>query len=155
MNTDKIIILLRVLMGGLFFYAGITKVINPVWSPEKYLLNAQTFSGFYSWLANSTNLPWIAFLNEWGLTLIGACLILGIAVKLSARLGAILMLLYYFPILNFPFVGNNSFLIDEHIIYIAVLCLLANTVVSRKYGLDEILRNILPGSLGKFYKKIS
>lgn len=155
MNKDKIIVLLRVAMGGLFFYAGITKVINPAWSPAGYLGNAQTFSGFYSWLASSANLPWVTFLNEWGLTLIGVCLILGIAIKLSANLGALLMLLYYFPILEFPYVGSHSFLIDEHIIYILVLCLLANSTTSRKYGLDELLRKFLPGALGKFYRKIS
>lgn len=155
MNKDKILLLLRVGMGVIFFYAGITKVINPNWSPAGYLENAQTFSGFYGWLASASNLPWVTFLNEWGLTLIGAALILGVTTRFAASLGAILMILYYFPVLNFPYAGDHGYLVDDHIIYALVLCLLAVENAGRKFGLDSKLRKLLPGSLGKYYKKIS
>ena len=71
--------LLRVSLGWMFFYAGITKVINPAWSAEGYLNGAKTFAGFYHWLASPGILPVTNFVNEWGLTLLGVSLVLGIS----------------------------------------------------------------------------
>src|SRR3989304_449706 len=90
--------LLRVGLGWFFFYAGITKVLDPSWSAAGYLQNAKTFSGFFAWFASPGILPVTNFLNEWGLTILGASLILGIFVRFSSGLGIILMLLYFAPI---------------------------------------------------------
>jgi thiosulfate dehydrogenase [quinone] large subunit len=93
----------------LFFYAGITKVFNSEWSAAGYLKTAKTFSGFYEWLITPGMLPVTNFLNEWGLTLIGVAMILGVFVRISSVLGATMMVLYYFPILTFPKIGANAF----------------------------------------------
>jgi len=119
----------------MFFYAGITKVIDPAWSAAGYLTNAKAFTGFYAWLTTPAILPFINFINEWGLTLLGVSLILGIAVRLSSRLGALLMLLYYLP-LGFPYPNPHAFIVDEHIIYIAVLLYFAAIRAGRVYGLE-------------------
>src|SRR3989344_2924343 len=96
-NSQKLsLFLLRVSVGWLMFYAGITKTLNPEWSAEGYLRSAKTFSGFYTMLADSSFLPLINFVNEWGLTFLGASLILGIFVRLASIGGIVLMLLYYF-----------------------------------------------------------
>ncbi len=129
--------LLRVSIGWLFFYAGVTKVFDPAWSAAGYLKGAQTFAGFYQWLASPQILPFTNFLNEWGLTLIGVTLILGVFVRLSAFLGAVMMILYYFPVLNFPLVGEHSFVVDEHIIYTFVLLLLGFLKAGRAMGLEK------------------
>lgn len=118
-------LLLRLALGGLFFFSGVAKILDPTWSARNYLLAAKTFPGFYHWLAGPTLLPWINLVNEWGLTLLGVSLILGIGRRLAAPLGALLMLLYYFPGLDFPYVTNHAFLIDEHLIYALILLLLA------------------------------
>ncbi|MDP3771027.1 MAG: DoxX family membrane protein, partial [bacterium] len=110
------LILLRITMGWLFFYAGITKVLDPAWSAAGYLRGAKTFTSLYQWFASSGNIGWVNFVNEWGLTLLGISLILGIGVRLSSVLGVALMLLYYFPILEFPRVGHG-YLVDEHVVY--------------------------------------
>ncbi|MDP4007361.1 MAG: DoxX family membrane protein [bacterium] len=137
MSFQKISLLfLRVSLGGLFLYAGITKVINPEWSAVGYLKGAKTFSGLYQWLASPELLSVTNLLNEWGLTLIGASLILGLGVRLSGILGALLMLMYYFPILEFPYVGEHSFLIDEHIVYAASLLVLSFSGAGRFWGLE-------------------
>lgn len=128
--------ILRVSMGWLMFWAGITKVLNPAWSAEGYLRSAKTFAGFYQWLASPGILPVINFINEWGLTLLGISLILGIFVRFSSILGAILMLLYYFPVLEFPYV-ERGFLVDDHIIYALVLLYLAAFRAGRVWGLEE------------------
>jgi len=134
--------LLRISLGWLFFYAGVTKVIDPAWSAAGYLNGAQTFTGFYQWLASPQILPLINFFNEWGLTLIGVALILGVIVRLSAVAGAILMIMYYFPVLNFPLVGEYSYLIDEHIVYAWALLLVASLRAGRVWGLEKWCSNL-------------
>ncbi|HEY4476012.1 MAG TPA: DoxX family membrane protein [Candidatus Paceibacterota bacterium] len=132
--------LLRISMGWLMFYAGITKVLDPAWSAAGYLKGAKTFTEFYQWLTTSDLLPFTNFMNEWGLTLLGLSLILGLFVRLSSILGALLMLLYYFPILQFPYPNPHSFLVDEHIIYAAALLLLGSFRVGRIWGLENLIQ---------------
>lgn len=132
----KALALLRIALGWLFFYAGITKVLNPAWSSKGYLLGAKTFSGFYAWLASDGILPVVDFLNEWGLTLIGASLILGIGVRLSGLLGAAMMLLYWFPVLEFPKV-DHGYLVDDHVVYALALLYFSASRAGRAYGLEE------------------
>lgn len=129
--------LLRLALGWLFFYSGITKVLNPDWSAAGYLQGAQTFAGFYHWLLQPDILPAINFLNEWGLLLLGIALILGVFVRVAAVLGALLMLLYYFPGLDFPRIGKTGYLVDEHIIYALSLLVLAAFRAGRMWGLEK------------------
>ena len=117
------IFLLRISLGILMFYAGITKLMNPNWSAAGYLRSAKTFGSFYQSLTGPAVIPVVNFINEWGLTLLGISLILGIGVRLSSLLGSAMLLLYYLPILHFPYVGDRSYIVDEHIIYILVLWL--------------------------------
>lgn len=135
--AKKIIYFLsRVSMGWLFFYAGAVKILDPKWSAKGYIANAKTFTGFYEWLASDNILAIVNFLNEWGLALIGASLILGFLVKFSSPFGALLMLLYYFPILQFPYAGPQSYIIDEHIIYALVFIIFFIIDAGRYWGLD-------------------
>jgi len=129
--------LLRVSLGWFMFYAGVTKVLDPAWSAGGYLKGAKNLAGFYQWLANPDILPAVNFINEWGLALLGVSLILGIAVRLSSVLGAILMLLYYVPILDFPYPNAHAYIVDEHIIYIFVLLFFAASRAGRIYGLEK------------------
>lgn len=137
-----VLFLARVSMGWLFLYAGLDKIFDPSWTSKGYLLGAKTLPEFYAFFASPTILPFVDFLNEWGLTLLGISLILGIFVRLTSHLGVFLMLLYYFPVLNFPYVGEHSFLVDEHIIYILVLETLAVFQAGRIWGIDGIVRKI-------------
>ncbi|MBI4281272.1 DoxX family protein [Candidatus Uhrbacteria bacterium] len=141
-KSQKIsLFLLRISLGWLMFYAGITKILNPNFSAAGYLGTAKTFPALYQWLASSTNIGWINFVNEWGLTLLGVSLILGIGVRFSSVLGAVLMVLYYFPVLDFPYVAH-SYLVDEHIIYAAALIFLATVRAGRVYGLENWCSNL-------------
>lgn len=136
-NLQKLsLLILRLSVGFLMLYAGITKVMDPSWSAAGYLKGAKALSPFYNFLLNPSVLPVINFINEWGLTLLGISLILGIFVKLSSLLGIALMILYYLPILNFPYVGEHSYLVDEHIIYSASLLLLMAFNAGRIFGVD-------------------
>lgn len=142
MASKLSLFILRVSMGWLMFYAGITKILNPEWSAAGYMKGAKTFAGFYAWMVQPNILPIVNFINEWGLTLLGVSLILGIAVRLSSVLGALLMLLYYFPVLVFPKAGSHSFLVDEHIIYVFVLLFFASVKAGRVWGLEKWCSNL-------------
>ena len=115
---------LRIALGGLFLYAGISKILDPSWTAKSFLNAAQTFHGFYTWLASPALLPVIDFVNEWALALLGLSLLLGIFVRLSSTLGAVLMLLYYFPGLSFPYIPVPA----------RVIVLLYNTPVKAPYS---------------------
>ena len=132
---------LRLSVGWMFFYAGITKVVNPEWSAAGYLSGAKMFLGFYGWLLSPNILPTVNLVNEWGLTLLGISLILGIGVRLSSVLGALLMSLYYVP-LGFPHPNPHSYIVDEHIIYLAILLYFATIRAGRVWGLENWCSNL-------------
>ena len=139
MNPKLYLFLLRVAMGWLMLYAGLTKVIDSSWSAAGYLNAAKTFPAFYHWLAQPGLLPLINFINEWGLVLLGVSLILGIRVRIMGIAGALLMLLYYFPVLEFPRIpSGHAYLIDEHIIYaLALLYFAAVDAGKAWWGFDQ------------------
>ena len=128
--------LLRVTVGWMFFYAGITKVLNPQWSAEGYLKGAKAFTWFFQILLDPGVLPIINFMNKWGLTLLGISLILGLFVRFSSLLGVLLMALYYIA-LGFPYPNPHSYIVDEHIIYISILLFFAAIKAGRVFGLDS------------------
>ncbi len=129
--------LLRLALGWFMFYAGITKVLNPAWTSAGYLKGAKTFPGLYHWFLQPNILPAIDFINEWGLTLLGVSLILGVFVRLSSTLGALLMLLYYLPILDFPHPNPFAYIVDEHVIYALLMIFLASSRAGRVWGLEN------------------
>ncbi len=132
---------LRVIMGWFFFYAGITKVMNPQWTSIGYIKNAQSASWLFEWLSNPQILSVVDFLVKWGLTMLGVSLLLGIFVRLSAYLGVLLMFLLYLPILKFPMAGTHAYIVDEHIIYIAVLLLLVQFRAGHVGGMEKWFSN--------------
>ena len=138
---------LRISLGWLFLYAGITKLINPEWSAGGFLGGAKSLTGLYAWFGSDQMLPFINFINEWGLTLLGVSLILGAFVRISAPLGALLMILYWIPRLQGFKPDANSFIVDSHIIYALVLLFFATFHVGQYWGLDEKLRH------SKFFRR--
>jgi thiosulfate dehydrogenase [quinone] large subunit len=129
--------LLRVGLGWIYFWAGITKVVNPAWSAGGYLNSAKTFPVLFHWFASPGLLPVTNFVNEWGLTLLGVSLILGVFMEWTAPFGIALMVLYYLPILQFPYPNVNSFIVDEHIIYICGLLVLMAFNAGHFWGLAK------------------
>lgn len=127
---------LRISLGWLLAYAGITKILDPSWSAAGYIASSKTLPALYTRFLDPSVLPTINILNEWGLALLGISLILGAYVRWSAPLGAILMILYYLPILSFPYAGDHSYIVDEHIIYALVLLYMAATNAGLYLGID-------------------
>jgi len=136
-SEAKWLFLTRVAMGWLMFYAGITKVLDPNWTAAGYGMSAKTFHGLFEFFVSPANIGLIDFVNKWGLTFLGVSLILGIGVRLCSLLGAVLMMFYYFPILDFPYAGEHSYIVDEHIIYALILAFFAAVRAGRYYGLEN------------------
>jgi len=132
---------LRIIMGWTFFYAGITKVIDPEWSVRGYLLHAIPEGNPFTdlWMTMANDWAWLLTpMNQVGLTLIGIALILGLFVRFSAFWGAIMMLFYW--IASYPF--ENSFLIDYHMVYVFLLFGLGAFGAGRILGLDHRLEKL-------------
>ncbi len=131
---------LRVIMGWTFFYAGITKVLDPEWSAEGFLLHAvpegNPFAGVWPMLAEE----WLWLLdplNAWGLTLIGAALLVGAFVRWSAFWGAVMMVFYWAASLPLA----HAIVIDDHIVYALLLFGLGAFGAGRILGLDKYLES--------------
>ena len=135
-NSIKVpIILLRIGIGWLMFYAGWTKVVTyftdaPDWTAAGFLKALEgPFASFFTSLSATTL---FYYLNAYGLLLIGIALLLGLLVRWSAFWGVVLMVLYYLA--GFP--PERAFVVDDHIIYVLVFILLAAIGSGRIWGLD-------------------
>ena len=139
-----LVLLLRLALGWILIYAGWQKFTTPGgFNAAFYLKDAATFSGFYHWLMSPGILPIVNVLNVWGQLILGVCLVAGFQVRWAAKLAALMMLLYYFPILKFPHFTSDphSFIVDDHIIYSLGYLALDALHAGRIFGLDS---KILP-----------
>lgn len=126
------LVVLRLLMGILMLWSGMQKLLEG-FSAAGYLLNATSgpFADLFQALAGS---PVVDFLVVFGELGIGIALIFGVATRLGAVSGAIMMLFFYLSSLP-PEHGP----INEHIIYITVFLVLGLFGVGRYLGIDRIL----------------
>ncbi len=131
------VFILRIVMGWFYLYAGISHILDAKFSAAGYVSGAKSFVMLYQLFLNPQVLPVVDFMVKWGLTMLGVSLILGLFVRLSSYLGMLLMFLFYLPVLNFPMVGTHSYLVDEHIIYMAGLLVLASFRAGHVWGLDK------------------
>lgn len=138
-----LLFLTRISLGWMLLYAGITKISSDTWSAAGYLNAAKTFPAFYHWLASPEILPLTNFVNEWGQVFLGILLILGLFTRYAAVLGALMMLLYYLPVLSFPYPNPHSFIVDEHIVYALALLFLGASKAGAFLGLDQKIKLLL------------
>lgn len=138
---------LRFVLGWYMFFAGIEKVLDPSWTASGFLMGSKTFPEFYAWFAAPAQALWVDPLNAWGITLVGAALLLGVFVRPAAIAGALLMILYYFPQVAYPFVLSHGFIVEEHIINAAAFLTVAFLPAARRYGLSGRLQETFLGRL--------
>jgi thiosulfate dehydrogenase (quinone) large subunit len=141
------ITLLRIFVGWHFLYEGIAKVTAPTWSAAGYLRQARgPFASLFKWLASQPNLLANAdVITMWGLTIVGALLILGLFTRLASLAGIGFILLFY--LCNPPFVGyfyslpsEGSYLIvNKNLVELCALLVIFATGSGRFAGLDRIL----------------
>ena len=112
------LVILRVLIGWHILYEGVSKLINPYWSSAAYLLDSKwIFSGLAKTIVSNPTLLTISdYVNMWGLTLVGLCLLLGVFSRQAALSGMVFISLYYFfapPFLGLEYSrpGEGSYII--------------------------------------------
>ncbi len=142
-STERtLLFLLRISLGWVFLYAASHQVLVPGWSVAGFLGSTKTFHGLFSIFTGPVMAPIVSFLVSWGHLLIGLSLITGLAVRVSATFGILLMLLYWMAHMDFPYISNkNNFILDYHIVDALVLALLIVRHAGQIWGLDSWAKN--------------
>ena len=143
------LVTLRVLIGWHFLYEGVSKLINPYWSSAAYLLDSKgPFSGLAETIVSNPTLLSISdYVNMWGLTLVGASLLLGLFSRYTVLIGMVLVILYYLfapPLLGLEYSrpGEGSYIIvNKNLIEACALWVIHSFPTSHVIGLDRLLSN--------------
>lgn len=145
MNWNKLsVTLFRWAIGWHFLYEGISKLLTDNWSAAGYLSGSTgPFSGMYKWMAGSeTVMNIIDPVNIAALILIGFALFLGLAIRISAWSGIVLLLLYYFahPPFGGSFFSNmegSLFVVNKNLIEALALFLIV-LLKEKGWGLYDL-----------------
>jgi thiosulfate dehydrogenase (quinone) large subunit len=136
---------IRLALGWVFLWAFLDKAFGlghgtagkDAWvnggSPTKGFLGFAVAGPFESMYHNIAGQAWADWLFMIGLAGIGTALILGVAIRLAAGAGALLLVLMWTAVLP-P--DNNPFM-DDHLIYAGTLILLAALGAGRVFGFGE------------------
>ena len=138
---------LRIAIGWHLLYEGLSKLFQGDWTSVDFLSSSTwIFAGLFRSIAETHwALKTADYLNMWGLTALGLCLVLGYLTRLTSLGSAALLMLYYFAHPPFsaggdPLSGVGSFLIiDRNLIEAVSLVALALLQPRGLYGLDRML----------------
>ena len=142
------LVILRIAIGWHFLFEGAVKLINPSWTSKAYLLDSKgPFAGlFYRIGENASVLKVADLMNEWGLTLIGISLIIGLFSRVACIAGVILLAFYYLSHPSwigleymFPSEGDY-FIVNKNLIELIALLVLFYFPTSRIIGVDKYIR---------------
>lgn len=147
------LLIMRVVIGWTLLQGGLTKLVtyldaNPEnnWTAAGFLAHAipegNPFMGLWSSMAGS---PMIDMLVMWGLTLTGVGLILGALLRWSAFWAAVMMLFFWAASLEGGLAAGlplaHGWVVDDHIVYVALLFGLGAFGAGRILGVDRYLEN--------------
>ena len=148
------IVSMRVVMGWILLQGGITKLITYLdadptndWTAASFLANAipegNPFTGVFAAMAGS---PTVDVLVMWGLTLTGLGLILGALVRWNAFWGAVMMLMFWAASLQGGLTAGlpiaHGWVVDDHLVYAALLFGLGAIGAGRLLGLDAYIEDM-------------
>ncbi|HEX3576624.1 MAG TPA: DoxX family protein [Rhodopila sp.] len=138
----RLLLLMRLMLGWVFLWAAIHHYGDASYVAG-FLSHTKTFHPVYGALAQSSFLPVISFLVEYGHLLIGLSLITGFMVRASAPFAMLLMLLYWTAHMDFPYIDTvNNLIIDEHLIYAVGLWYLMVRRAGHVFGLDGVVAKL-------------
>jgi thiosulfate dehydrogenase (quinone) large subunit len=149
---------MRVLVGWHFLYEGLTKLTAPSWTAAGYLKQARGPLGeaFRSLATRPDLLSNADVITMWGLTIVGACLILGLFTRLASLAGIGFILLFYLaapPLIGYFYAipSEGSYLIvNKNLVELAALVVILLTGSGRFAGLDRIVHGVIrrrPGAI--------
>ena len=148
------LVTLRVVMGWTLFQGGVTKLVTYLdatpendWTAAGFLLNAipagNPFTGVWTAMAG---MPYVDLLVMWGLTLTGLGLMLGALVRWNAFWGAVMMLLFWAAALEGGLAAGlplaHGWVVDDHVVYAALLFGLGAIGAGRLLGVDAYLEDL-------------
>ncbi|MGV8954247.1 MAG: DoxX family membrane protein [Cypionkella sp.] len=134
---QRFLLALRLLLAWTFLYAASHQVFDPAFSIVGFLTHTKTFNGLFMLFTGPQIAPVVSFLVAYGHLAIGLSLLSGLLVRISAPVGAAILMFYWMAHMDFPFISDtNNFLVDFHVIYAVVLVYLAVKGAGRIYGLD-------------------
>jgi thiosulfate dehydrogenase [quinone] large subunit len=136
--AEKALILyFRLTMAWTFLYAASHQVLVPNFSVVGFLSRTKTFHEFFSIFTTPAVAPIVSALVAYGHLLIGLSLLVGLLVRVSASFGILVLVLYWFAHMNWPYIENtNNFIVDYHLVYAGVLVLLIMKRAGHVFGLD-------------------
>jgi thiosulfate dehydrogenase (quinone) large subunit len=145
------ITVLRVLVGWHFLYEGLSKLTAPAFTAAGYLKQAKgPLAGAFHSLAASPDLLGNAnLITMWGLTLVGALLILGLFTRVASLAGIAFVLMFYLAAP--PWIGyfyaiptEGSYLIvNKNLVEVAALAVIFFTGSGRFAGVDRIIAGLI------------
>lgn len=139
----------RLMIGFVFLWAFLDKLMGLGFSTPSerawinggspttgYLSNVDgTFGTFFNGLAGNAFVDWVFML---GLLGVGVGLMLGIAMRLSAVAGSLMLFLMWLAAL--PLTTNPA--IDDHLVYIGVLAVLGFGLSLQRFSLGQMWREL-------------
>jgi len=138
-----LIVYFRFVMAWTFLYAASHQVFVPGWTVVGFLSHTKTFHDVFVVFTTPTMAPITTALVEYGHLLIGLSLLTGLMVRVSASFGVMLMIVYWFAHMDWPFIENtNNLIIDFHLVYAGVLVYLIVKRAGHVFGLDGWVENL-------------
>jgi thiosulfate dehydrogenase [quinone] large subunit len=138
-----LILYFRFVMAWTFLYAASHQVFVPSFTVVGFLNHTKTFHDVFVVFTTPTMAPITTFLVEYGHLLIGLSLLTGFMVRISASFGVLLMIIYWFAHMDWPFIENtNNFIVDYHLVYGGVLLYLIVKRAGHVFGLDGWVENL-------------
>jgi len=139
----------RIVIGWHFLYEGISKISAEAWSSAPYLAGSRWVFGpmFNAMAENGALTAVIDFMNIWGMTLIGAGLILGLFTRWASAGGAIMLLFYFlayppFPGYMFGVPVEGSYLwVNRNLIELFILTAFIFVAPGYLYSIDRLYAN--------------
>ena len=145
---------MRVVMGWVLLQGGLTKLVTYLnatpddnWTAAGYLANAipagNPFTGMFAAMAG---MPLVDILVMWGLTLTGLGLIIGWLVRYNAFWGAVMMMMFWAASLTGGLMQGlpvaHGWVVDDHLVYAALLFGLGAAGSGRILGLDAYIEKL-------------
>ena len=139
------ILAMRIGMGWIMLQGGLTKLFDPSWTAAGYLNNVPAGNPLMSIWSSMAGVPMVDQLVVWGLILTGIGLIAGALFRWSAFWAATMNALFWASSLEGGIMQGlpvaHGWVVDSHIVYIALLLGLGAFGAGRIVGVDEYLED--------------
>ena len=142
---------LRVVIGWHFLYEGVAKLTSSTWSAAGYMKASRgPLADLFRWIASQPQLLDNAnLITMYGLTIVGALLMLGLFTRLAAAGGIFFILLFY--LCNPPFIGyfyaipteGTYLIVNKNLVELCALVVILLTGTGRFAGLDGLLHGLV------------